>query len=225
MTTSSERARERRELRAARRGDRDGSGPTLDERAPARFPGATAKFGLLGEVLMTGLLVTLVAVPVVTLPIALAAGIRHLRRFVRADGSPQSAFWSDVRRGLPGGALLGLGVVVLTGLFALDIDLAASGALPGGPVIAVVGWAGLVALAIAVLTAAGAWTPETGWRGAIGAVPALVRRDVPGALYLAATAAFVVVVTWALVPLVIPALGCAALAVVAVPERPRRHAG
>ena len=32
-------------------------------------------------------------------------------------------------------------------------------------------------------------------------------------------------VTWALVPLVIPALGCAALAVVAVPERPRRHAG
>ena len=52
-----------------------------------------------------------------------------------------------------------------------------------------------------------------------------VRLDVPGALYLAATAAFVVIVTWALVPLVIPALGCAALAVVAVPERPRRHAG
>ena len=220
MTTSSERARERRELRAARRGDRDGSGPTLDERAPARFPGATAKFGLLGEVLMTGLLVTLVAVPVITLPVALAAGIRHLRRFVRAEGSPLSAFWSDVRRGLAGGALLGLAVLVLTGLFALDIDLAASGALPGGPVIAVVGWAGLVALAIA-----GAWTPETGWRGAIRAVPSLVRRDVPGALYLAATAAFVVIVTWALVPLVIPALGCAALAVVAVPERPRRHAG
>ncbi|HBS74393.1 MAG TPA: hypothetical protein DEB55_08410, partial [Microbacterium sp.] len=171
MTTSSERARERRELRAARRGDRDGSGPTLDERAPARFPGATAKFGLLGEVLMTGLLVTLVAVPVITLPVALAAGIRHLRRFVRAEGSPLSAFWSDVRRGLAGGALLGLAVLVLTGLFALDIDLAASGALPGGPVIAVVGWAGLAALAIAVLTAAGAWTPETGWRGAIGAVP------------------------------------------------------
>ncbi|MAM54323.1 MAG: hypothetical protein CMH35_05650, partial [Microbacterium sp.] len=154
MTTSSERARERRELRAARRGDRDGSGPTLDERAPARFPGATAKFGLLGEVLMTGLLVTLVAVPVVTLPVALAAGIRHLRRFVRAEGSHLSAFWSDVRRGLAGGALLGLAVLVLTGLFALDIDLAASGALPGGPVIAVVGWAGLAALAIAVLTAA-----------------------------------------------------------------------
>ena len=32
-----------------------------------------------------------------------------------------------------------------------------------------------------------------------------------------------IVATWALVPLVIPALGCAALAVVAIPERPRRR--
>ena len=222
MGTSSERTRERRELKAARRGDRDGSGPTLDERPPARFPGATAKFGLLGEVLMAGLLVTLVAIPVVTLPVALAAGIRHLRRFVRAEGSPLSQFWTDVRRGLAGGAAVGLATALLVGLFALDIDLAASGALPGGAVVAIVGWAGLVVTAVALLTAAGAWTPETGWRHALHAVPGLVARDVPGAIYLAATAAFVVIVTWVLAPLVIPALGCAALAVVAVPERPRR---
>ena len=49
-----------------------------------------------------------------------------------------------------------------------------------------------------------------------------MRDDLAGAAYLVATAVFAGVVTWQLVPLVIPALGCIALAIVAVPERPRR---
>ena len=62
---TSDREQDRKQLKAARRADRDGSGPTLAERPPARFPGATAKFALLGEVLMVGLLVTLVSLPLV----------------------------------------------------------------------------------------------------------------------------------------------------------------
>jgi hypothetical protein len=38
-----------------------------------------------------------------------------------------------------------------------------------------------------------------------------------------ATGAFVCVVTWALPPLLIAGLGCAALAAVAIPERPSRR--
>jgi hypothetical protein len=50
-------------------------------------------------------------------------------------------------------------------------------------------------------------------------VPARVGGDIVGALYVAATAGFVVVTTWALVPLFIPAIGCACLAAVAIPAR------
>ena len=212
---------DRRELRAAKRADASGSGPTLDERPPARFPGATGAFALFGEVLLTGVLVTIAGVAVVTLPAALAAGIRHLRRYLHAEASPVRFFWRDVRSALPGGLLVGLAGVLLAGLLLLDIDLAGSGMLPGGPVIAVIGWTGLVLAAVALLSAASAWSPERGWRAALSGVPATLRADLRGALFLAATAGFVGIATWMLVPLIVPALGCAALAVVAIPERRR----
>lgn len=212
----------RGERRAAVRADRDGSGPTLEERPAGRFPGAATKFALFGEVLMVGLLVALVGIVVVTLPAALAAGGRHLRRHLAGDDSAMTLFWQDVRRALPGGAVVGLVATAATGLLLLDVDLARSGFLPGGPVVEAVGWAGLAAVSVAVLTAAGTWTPETGWGVAVRGIPRAVAGDVAGALYLVATAGFVVVVTWALFPLLLPALGLAALAVVAIPARRRR---
>jgi hypothetical protein len=243
---------DRRQLRAARRADASGSGPTLEERDAPRFPGAAGAFALFGEVLMVGLLITIAGLAIVTLPAALAAGIRHLRRYVAAEASPAALFWQDVRKALPGGLVVGVVSVVLTLLLLFDIDLAGSGALPGGGVIAIVGWLGLAAVAVAVLAAAGAWTPEggsapanrgsgaeprygsapanrgsvakpqRGWRAAVRSIPHTVAADIAGALYLAATAFFVGVATWMLVPLVVPALGCAALAVVAIPTRRRR---
>ena len=213
----------KREHRAAVRADRDGSGPTLDDRPIARFPGAAAAFGLLGEVLLIGLLATIASLPVVTLPAALAAGIRHLRRFIAAEHAPIAGFWRDAARAALPGAVVGLVGAVVAGILLLDIDLARSGFLPGGVLIEVVGWAGLAALALAILLAAAAWSPETGWRAAVRAVPAAARADIAGSAYLLATAGFVVVVTWVLPPLFIAAIGCAALAVVAVPQRPRRR--
>jgi hypothetical protein len=85
--------------------------------------------------------------------------------------------------------------------------------------------AGLAAVALALFIAAGRWSPALGWLGALKGVPAAVRADPAGAAYLIATAVFAGVVTWQLIPLVIPALGCVALAIVAVPERPRRARG
>jgi hypothetical protein len=213
---------DRRQLRAARRADASGSGPTLEERDAPRFPGAAGAFALFGEVLMVGLLITIAGLAIVTLPAALAAGIRHLRRYVAAEASPAALFWQDVKKALPGGLVVGVVSVALTLLLLLDIDLAGSGALPGGGVIAIVGWLGLAAVAVAVLAAAGAWTPGNGWRAAVRSIPHTIAADIAGALYLAATAFFVGVATWMLVPLIVPALGCAALAVVAIPTRRRR---
>lgn len=215
----------KRAYRAAVRADRDGSGPTLEERSPARFPGATAAFGLLGEVLLIGLLVTIASLPIVTLPAALAAGIRHMRRFIAAEHAPIAGFWRDAARAALAGSVVGLVGAVVAGILLLDIDLARSGFLPGGIVIEVVGWTGLAVLALAILLAAARWSPETGWRDAVRAIPSAARADPAGAVYLVATAGFVVVVTWVLPPLFIAAIGCAVLAVVAVPQRPRRRAG
>ncbi|WP_349428938.1 DUF624 domain-containing protein [Microbacterium sp. LWS13-1.2] len=213
----------RRELRAARRADASGSGPTLDEREPARYPGAKGAFALFGEVLLIGLLVTAAGILVVTLPAALAAGIRHLRRYVNAEQSHARTFWQDWRAALPGGLVVGIAAVALTLLLLLDIDLANSGALPGGALISIVGWLGLVAGAVALLVAAGAWIPERGWRGAVRGIPSALAADPVGALYLAAAAVLVGVMTWMLAPLIVAGLGCAAFAVVAVPARRGRR--
>ncbi|MFH8251977.1 hypothetical protein ACH3VR_16550 [Microbacterium sp. B2969] len=213
---------DRKQLKAARRDDVSGAGPTLEERPPARFPGMAGAFAFFGEVLATGLLILAAGILVVTLPAALAAGIRHLRRYLAAEGSPVRLFWSDLKAAIVGGLLVGFAVVVLSLVLALDIVLANSGALPGGPVIGAVGWAGLVATATALLFAAAAWTPEHGWRGAVRSIPSAATADAIGTLYLAAAAFFVGLSAWMLPPLVIPALGCAALAVIAIPARRRR---
>jgi len=214
---------DRRHLRAARRADASGSGPTLEEREPARYPGAKGAFALFGEVLLTGLLITVGGLLVVTLPAALAAGIRHLRRYVNAEQSHTRAFWADWRKALPGGLVVGVAAVVIAVVLALDIVLAGSGALPGGPIIGIVGWAGLAVGAVALLAAAGAWTPEAGWRPAVRGIPSVIAGDPLGAVYFAVAAVLTGVVTWMLAPLIIAGLGCSALAVVAIPARRTRR--
>jgi len=213
----------RREATAVAREARSGSGPVGAGFDPGPHPGATAKFGLFGEALTVGLLITLVALPVVTLPIALAAGIRQLRRFAAAEDSRAALFWADVRAGILPSLVVGVPAALIATVLTVDVVLARTGALPGGEVVGVVGWAGLVVLATGVLVVAGIWSPSMRWTDAVRALPDTVRADAAGVLYLAATAVFVGVVTWALVPLFIPAVGCAALAVVAVPSRRRRR--
>ncbi|MBD3940569.1 DUF624 domain-containing protein [Microbacterium sp. NEAU-LLC] len=214
---------DRRQLRAARRADASGSGPTLAEREPARYPGAKGAFALFGEVLLTGLLIAAGGLLIVTLPAALAAGIRHLRRYVNAEQSHARTFWADWRKALPGGVVVGVAAVVIATVLAVDIVLANTGALPGGALIGIVGWAGLVVGAVALLAAAGAWTPETGWRTAVRGIPAALVADPLGAVYYAVAAVLTGVVTWMLAPLIIAGLGCSAFAVVAIPARRTRR--
>jgi hypothetical protein len=207
--------------RAARRADVTGTGPTLDDAPRGRYPGASGAFALLGEVLLVGVLVTLVSLPLVTLPAALAAGCRHLHRYLGAEDSRLALFWSDLRRGALGGVVVGVISAVVVAILLLDIVLAGTGMLPGGPVVAVAGWVGLIAVAAVLLTAARLWTPGSGWIAAVRSAPRALAADPAGVLYVIATAVFVAVVTWMLPPVIVPALGCAVLAVVAIPERRR----
>jgi hypothetical protein len=209
----------RREQRTARRRDLDGSGPALPGRVIGRYPGMVGGFALLGEVLLTGVLVTVASLPLVTLPASLVAGSAHLRRYLRAESTDLGAFVGDFLAALRRGWAVGLATLLAVGLLLLDLDLAASGALPGGQIVAIVGWLGLAVLAVVIGTAAAAWSARTGWRVALLRTQRIVRRDPAGALYLLAAFGLVGVCTWALAPLLVPALGCLVLAIVAIPER------
>jgi uncharacterized membrane protein YesL len=213
---------DRQELRAARRADASGSGPTLEERDPARFPGATGAFALFGEVLLTGLLITVAGLPVVTLPAALAAGIRHLHRHLNAEQSHVATFWREWRAAFRSSVMLGVATAALAIVLTVDITLANSGVLPGCLIVVVIGWVGLVAAGTALLVAAAAWSPEPGWRTAYRSIPTTLITDPLGVAILAAAVILVGVITWMLTPLVIAGLGCAALAAISVPVRRRR---
>ena len=76
--------------RAARRPPLGQRTDARDSATTARFPGAKSAFGLLGEVLLIGILMAIVSLPVITIPAALAAGVRHLRRYLKADDSGSS---------------------------------------------------------------------------------------------------------------------------------------
>lgn len=210
-----------RQARAARRADLTGSGPTRDERAMSRFPGATGAFALFGEVLLIGLIVTALSVFVVTLPLAIAVGSRHLRRYLHAEGSGWRPLVADVRDGLWRSLPVGLGVVLFAGVLAIDYALVVDGLVPGAPVVGVLGVLAAAAAATALVCAARVWTPEGGWGTAFRDVPVQWRRDPAGAAFVLAAVVFVLVVAWQLPPLVVPGLGCLVFAAVAAPERRR----
>jgi hypothetical protein len=213
--------------RMPRRGSARGGDRRTRRRRPEvdgstlRWPGAANRFALFGEVLWVGILVVACSLPIVTLPAALAAGIRHLRRFLAAEASGVKLYLADVRRALAGGVVVGLAVVAAALVLWFDVRLAASGALPGGPVVGAVGVIGLVAVGLALVLAAARWTPELGWRPALRAIPAAAAGDPVGAAYLVVALGLTVVVTWQLPPLIVPGIGCLVFAVVATAERRR----
>lgn len=184
-----------------------------------RWPGATAKFELFAEVLWTGILMAVVCIPVITWPAAIAAGTSHLRRHVRAESSPVSGFFRDVRGALPGALGVGAVTTLLAALLGLDLALAAGGVMPGGmPVAIVAGVVGVVVVTASVI-AASAWTPGARWSGLVRSAPPAIKQDVPGAVMTFVAIGLAVVVTWQFAPLGIPALGLVAFALVAVSER------
>jgi hypothetical protein len=207
----------RRQARRARSQAVSGIGPGSADGAP--WPGAKQRFALFGEVLATGIIVLLLALAVVTIPLAIAVGQRHLLRFLRAEGSSLGLVWLDVRDGFVGGVGIGCAWLAATGVLLIDLLLVGSGALPGGPAVGAIAVVLLAVLTVFTLWTSGSWTPAEGWRVAVRrALPAL-RRDLVGGVYLLVAAGLVVLFTWMLPPLVVPAFGCLSFAVAAIGAR------
>ncbi|WP_022887357.1 hypothetical protein [Glaciibacter superstes] len=218
---ASPRQSQRAAARTARRIELSGAGPAGAEHRPGRWPGASAKFALFGEVLYTGVLVSVLSVPLVTIPLAAAVGTRHLRRHLRGEESGIGLVGRDLKRGILGSLVIGFIMVAIIAALLVDLALATDGIIPGAALVGVVGWVGLVLVAVALLTAARLWAPETGWLPAIRSCVDVWRQDVAGLGYLLAAVLVVAVFSWQLLPLIVPGIGCLILALLAIPERRR----
>jgi hypothetical protein len=204
-----------------------------------RVPGE-GRFALLGETLLTGLLVLVGSLPVVTLPAALAAGVAHLRRHVGGYDTSVRTFVRDWRAAVRGLWLLGVLLVIAVVVVVLNTGLTTSGALPGSSVVRWVTWAAAVCAAVVLVRAAAAWSDDDTAPGSAappgtGAPPAppgtggvrlllargatRTRDDITGSALLVAALAMCVVLVWMLVPLVLVTGGLLSLAAVAVETR------
>ena len=187
-----------------------------------RFPGAPGAFALLGEVLWTGILVSVASLAIITAPAAVAAGVRHLDRYLHARDSGIGMFARDVRAALlPGGLGVGLIAAVAAGLLVLQLLTLPGSSVPGAGVLVIVVAVLLLAGLVLLGLAAASWSPRRPWRTALETSVARVIADPVAAILVAVALALTAVATWQLPPLIVPALGCLTFAIAVVRLRRR----
>jgi hypothetical protein len=176
-------------------------------------------FALLAECLLTGVWLVLAALPVVTLPAALAAAGRHVAAYVDGEASGWGGFWADFRVAWRQSWRAGLAVIGAGLLLALNLVVLAQEGVPGRPGFAAATFlvAGLAATVL--LRAASAWGPGERWRSLWSRAVAETRDDLSGTGILLGGVAVLVACAWALWLLVVPMSGCLVGAAVAVRRR------
>jgi hypothetical protein len=189
------------------------------EREVGRPLRGAARIALFAEVLLTGGVLAILSIPVVTVVPALAGGAVHLRRHL--DGRPDSL--RDLLRhvGVALRALWPLGLVVpaLLLLLAFDLWLVGTGALPGGAVVGVGVAVVAAAVVVLVLRLAATWAAGSPVGRSVREAGRVSAADLSGSLLLLAAVAVVGVVVWMFVPFLFVAPGLLAFAAVAVEQR------
>ncbi|MBO0609310.1 hypothetical protein [Myceligenerans salitolerans] len=182
-------------------------------------------FALLAECLLVGVYVLLASLPVVTLPAALAAGAAHLRRHLAGQATDLGRFARDWRAAVR--ELWGVGAagLVLAGVLAVNVQVAASGLLPGGPAVRWLSVAVGAVAGVVVLRVSGAWSSPAVRDSRVLDRVARAARSVPadpaGSVLLVVAIGLCALLVWMLTPLVGVVGGLLCLAVVAVEFRDR----
>jgi hypothetical protein len=176
-------------------------------------------FALLAECLLTGVWLVLAALPVVTVPAALAAAARHLAAHVDGEATGWGGFWADFRTAWRESWRAGLTVIGAGLLLLLNLVVLAQEGVPGRPGFALATFL-VAALAVTVLLrAAAAWAPGERWRSLFTGALDETRGDVSGTGILLGGVAVLAACAWALWLLVVPMSGCLVGAAVAVRRR------
>ncbi|MEV7045883.1 DUF624 domain-containing protein [Amycolatopsis sp. NPDC051061] len=171
--------------------------------------------GDFSDCLLTGLLVALASVPVVTAAPAFAAGCRALDRARHGIGRPLwTTFWADFREAARGGvAFGGLGLLAAV-LFVVDLEAARS--MPGAGVLGPALWVLAAAVAVvAVRTCEVVATGEPSWRRAVVTAARETAASPRDGLLTATALAVAAVLVWMLPILALLVAGPLALAAVA----------
>ena len=197
-----------------------------DDRIPVN------RFALFSETLLTGLLVLVLSIPLVTIPAAYAAGIAHLERHLSGRDDSIRALWGTFRSALPGSWKLGITTAAAAVVIVLNLLLTMVGQLPGQAVVLPATLILAAAGAILLLRTAAAWSDFAGpkgtatgtaaWPAALATGKALSLRDWTGSLLLAAALFAAVVFVWMLAALFVVVPGTLILASASVKMRSTR---
>ncbi|WP_405505078.1 hypothetical protein [Streptomyces purpurascens] len=180
------------------------------------------RFAVFAECLLTGVWIAVASLGVVTYPAAFAAGARHLRRRTAHEGGGWREFVADFRGALRGGWLTGLAGWAAVAAVWVDVQAARAG-IPGGPLVGAVGVVALIAFVVAGLRAAAVWEPDARWRTLLAQAWRRTVLDPAGSFLIIAGLAVVALSAWFVAPLAVPVLGAVAAAAVAVEERYRHR--
>ncbi|CAL9617893.1 hypothetical protein [Streptomyces sp. Tu 3180] len=180
------------------------------------------RFALFAECLLTGVWITVAALPLVTYPAALAAGARHLGRHLSHEGGGWREFAADFRSAVRGGWAVGLAGWMTAAAVWFDVRAVRAG-LPGGPLVGAVGVFALIGAVVALLRAAALWRPGVPWRPLLAQAGRRTVLDPAGSFLIVGGLAVVVCSAWFSAPLAVPVLGAVVAAAVAVEERHRHR--
>jgi hypothetical protein len=185
--------------------------------------GRWSAFGLFSETLLTGVVVAVLSVPVLTLIPALAAGTAHLHRYTAARTSTIRMLLTDFAAAWRELWPIAFGAVMLVGMLVVNAALLAAGAVPGGVPLAVLMSGLAITAGIVCLRVAGRWwLARLPARDALRAAAQASISDVGGSALVALAVGMCVVLAWMLVPLAVLAPGLLALALLVVEQRADR---
>ncbi|GLY07859.1 hypothetical protein [Actinoplanes sp. NBRC 101535] len=169
------------------------------------------RFALFGEVLLTGVLVTLASLGLITALPAAIAGAGHLRRHINGEGG--STVYADFRAALAGLPGLSAGLPLLAAVLTWNLTAGRQ----AGPVAFTASLLVAALGAITVVRLAGSWRP-----GSVFAFRSSLRQTVSdpvGSALIAGALLGAVAVGWMLPPLALVTPGLLLLAALAVNRR------
>ncbi|MEW1720341.1 hypothetical protein [Streptomyces sp. NPDC093109] len=204
------------------RSTRSRSAKRTKDRAPRPESAFQRAFAVFAECLLTGVWIALAALPLLTLPAALAAGAAHLRRVLAHEAATWREFAADLRSAARHGWLVGLAGWAALWLLYADLVVVRAG-LPGGAFAGTVGVLAFLGLLAAGLRAAVSWRPGASWRALLPAAVRRTVRDPAGSLLLICGLAVVPVSAWFAAPLAAPVLGVVVAGALAVERRHGHH--
>ncbi|MEU5216984.1 hypothetical protein AB0G79_12425 [Streptomyces sp. NPDC020807] len=188
--------------------------------APAAGERFRARFGVFAESLLVGVWITVAALPLVTLPAALAAGAGHLRRWTGDEPAGLRSFAADLRAALRGGGTAaGLGYLAVLLLVGADLALVRALPVPGGRATGAVALVAALWATVTLLRAATAWRPGLRWRPLLGAAARRALSDPAGSLLIVCGLAVIAASAWFSAPLALPAVGILVAATLATEHR------